>query len=327
MGQSTGRKGYGRIFDYTVESAISPIASEYTNRTGTVLNHHSTSYNDFTLDEITQQIRRLQAEIDQQRAVAAELEAEVHEIETELEVFTVRYDQVLAALNRLEAAKKAIEELEHQRRIRAMMRDTPRARRRVWEPPAGYVPVEEQIRRNRAEAARRLHAEADPTDRFGETSAADTALDLDAELKRLYRKLARRWHPDLATDEADTRRRNEIMALVNTAYENRALETLLALDAEEDPTRPKTAEEAAAELPLAVLRLRQLQQAYRELARRIESLRQEHFDLTHNALMDIKIEATLAAAQGRDLLQEIIDRSNTEYWQCMNRLDELRKDA
>lgn len=289
--------------------------------------HFSTAYTDeFTLEEINQQIRRLQAEIEERRAQADVLQDEVYELERELDGFTERYDRVLHALNRLEAVKKAIAELEHQRRLRAMMRDTPRARRRQWEPPAGYVPVEEQVQRNAARQHRysppdAAAPDADPAveDMLRQTTAEP--LDLDAELKRLYRKLARRWHPDLATDEADTQRRTEIMAIINTAYENRELETLLSLDDDTDSAA------ATALLPLALLRLRQLQQTHRDLARRIEALKQEQFDLMHNSLMDIKIESALAAAQGRDLLQEIIDRTDQEYWVCMARLDELQKDG
>jgi hypothetical protein len=47
-----------------------------------------------------------------------------------------------------------------------------------------------------------------------------------AELKALYRTAARRFHPDLAEDDADRERRTELMARVNAAYGARDADVL-----------------------------------------------------------------------------------------------------
>ena len=40
----------------------------------------------------------------------------------------------------------------------------------------------------------------------------------EKQLKRIYRQLARRYHPDLATDPAERAARNDVMARINDAY-------------------------------------------------------------------------------------------------------------
>jgi chromosome segregation ATPase len=56
----------------------------------------------------------------------------------------------------------------------------------------------------------------------------------EAEIKRLYRQLARRNHPDLAVDEIDRARRTEKMTAINDAYAARSLVELMALANELD---------------------------------------------------------------------------------------------
>lgn len=53
--------------------------------------------------------------------------------------------------------------------------------------------------------------------------------EVETELRTRYHTLARRFHPDLATDEADRARRQAIMLRVNTAWQERDLHTLREL--------------------------------------------------------------------------------------------------
>ncbi|MCA9925348.1 MAG: J domain-containing protein [Anaerolineales bacterium] len=63
---------------------------------------------------------------------------------------------------------------------------------------------------------------------------AVTARDRQAE-KRLYRELARRFHPDLATNSMEQAYRTTIMAAVNAAYRQRDVQTMRDLAGELDP--------------------------------------------------------------------------------------------
>lgn len=63
----------------------------------------------------------------------------------------------------------------------------------------------------------------------------DTPQDKEAE-KRLYRQLARQFHPDLATSSAERAFRTTIMAAINNAYKAQDIETLRDLAGELDPS-------------------------------------------------------------------------------------------
>ena len=57
-----------------------------------------------------------------------------------------------------------------------------------------------------------------------------------AELRRAYLELARRFHPDLAGDEAERARRQELMLRINTAYHERDLDALITLALYTEPS-------------------------------------------------------------------------------------------
>ena len=83
--------------------------------------------------------------------------------------------------------------------------------------------VEHRLRdqRERAEA---IHANADIARSFVPPPPIDAAADLD--LKQVYRELAKRTHPDLATDADDRAIRSQRMVDINALYAKHDLEGL-----------------------------------------------------------------------------------------------------
>ncbi|MCB0014757.1 MAG: J domain-containing protein [Anaerolineales bacterium] len=136
----------------------------------------------------------------------------------------------------------------------------------------------------------------DPSDPFGwedSVAAAGDELDVDGTLagelagwqpsardaaaeKRLFRELARRFHPDLGGGDGERAYRTSIMAAVNEAYANNDLETLRDLAGEPDPAAilERTASRSA---PLRRLqeRLHACQRRQRKVVRQLQALRQE----------------------------------------------------
>jgi hypothetical protein len=118
-------------------------------------------------------------------------------------------------------------------------------------------------------------------------------------LKNLYREVARRIHPDLATDEADRVRRQEFMARANRAYEE-GDESRLRTILEEYESSPDTivGEAIGSELVRVIRKIAQVK-------RRLSEIAGETNLVTQLELMILKTRVSEAAAQGRDILAEM----------------------
>jgi hypothetical protein len=71
-----------------------------------------------------------------------------------------------------------------------------------------------------------------------EPDGAAATMDADAELRRVYRDLAKRCHPDFAGDDDDRARRQEQMLQINDAFRRRDLDALRALRHEVEADDP-----------------------------------------------------------------------------------------
>lgn len=118
-----------------------------------------------------------------------------------------------------------------------------------------------------------------------------------AALKQLYRRLARRFHPDLALDEVDRAYRTDLMMAINAAYAAGNLEELERLAEEPDSISraPQSLEELAVDLQREIERCR----------RRLIEIATELATLEEHDSARLLRRAERAAAEGRDLLAEL----------------------
>lgn len=118
-----------------------------------------------------------------------------------------------------------------------------------------------------------------------------------AELRQLYRQLARRFHPDLALDDAERERRTQLMMTINAAYALGDLARLqqIALEPDPSPASAQTDEQLAASLA------RELERCRLRLAEIANELRA----LEHHESAQLLRRVERAAAAGRDLLDEL----------------------
>lgn len=254
------------------------------------------------------QIDRLTVTITEQEAEVARLEAQVEELRVEFRPFEARYKQIVqAVIDRVEAVRSAIRDLEQAQA------------RQQWDET---ISAEELWRKSNHSNAPQQDPIPPPEE---DLPSASKPRNIDESLKVIYRRLARLYHPDLATDEQDRIRRNGLMAQINEAYANHDREALLALDKSAPEDDSQHGDDANhVQIPLDVLKLRRLQQQSADLSMRIADLKIEHHDLMYGSLMDLKIQDKFAQSRGRDLLQEMADEYEQEYWLLMKRLDALR---
>ena len=133
---------------------------------------------------------------------------------------------------------------------------------------------------------------------FGSGTTSDTITtpgDPQTELKVLYRKLARRYHPDLARSETERILNTEQMMVINQAYaagDLRALRSLAGVYIPPELPDYLRPSQPPSELEQVNARLRHVQAQIKHL----ETL----------PIVKLSLEAKLARRQGRSLLTEMI---------------------
>jgi hypothetical protein len=121
------------------------------------------------------------------------------------------------------------------------------------------------------------------------------------DIKVLYRRLARLYHPDLARNDADRALSNDQMKEINQAYSAGDLRTLMRLAGMSVPygvdiQQPYHRPDAFPNQPMTELEKTQ---------RNLSSLRQQINHLSSLPIVKLSLDVKLARHQGRDLLGEM----------------------
>lgn len=153
-----------------------------------------------------------------------------------------------------------------------------------------HIPVEQQYRRTWQRPPESAPIPPrQPLDPVGE-----------AEIKRLYRQLARRFHPDLSIDETERARRTEIMTAINQAYAARSLVELAAL-----AQQPETLAERDHPAQTQGQLIQALQSELKRGRRRLKEIETELRNLRYRPSVELSLEVKSARRQGRDVLAEL----------------------
>jgi hypothetical protein len=132
----------------------------------------------------------------------------------------------------------------------------------------------------------------------GEASKAQD-FQSSADLKSLFREVAKRIHPDFAKDEADQRHRTRLMAQANEAYSRGDAEALQRiLDEYQESSESVQGEGIGAEL---IRIIRQIHQARKN----IEAIEDELSSLRVSEIAQLMQDADVAQQKGRNLLAEL----------------------
>jgi peptidoglycan hydrolase CwlO-like protein len=157
----------------------------------------------------------------------------------------------------------------------------------------------------------------------GEAQKSDkpTEFKSSEDLKKTYRELAKRIHPDLATDDKERERRQGLMKEANAAYEEGDEERLLKI-LEEWETSPESVkgEGAGAELVRVIRKIAQVRNRLAEIKSEIKQLQESE-------LYTLKKQVQTARRKGRDLLAEIQATLEERIKEARGRLRQLLREA
>ncbi len=260
------------------------------------------------MDADARQIERVKVEIALKQAALVEHQSELFKLQREMEGFARQYDQVVGKLEaQLDATRDEIEDLR-----RGQPADP------VADFQAGFTSFEEYLAERNRPPGEWITAE--PARQRAEPAAAGS-------LRSIYRRLARKYHPDTSTDPAERARLTVLMAQINAAYRAKNLEELRALDAGQAaaPEAEKPASTRGAAPVREPSTYRELVIQSRQLDDEIAWVKSQYKQLQSGQLMDLKIAVGLARSQGRDLLKEMAARVRVELDSARAELAELRR--
>ena len=229
-----------------------------------------------------EKLTSLREQVEAAREKLIDAEAELAEQKADLASFERLFDKRIGKLaNELESLEEEIKEYNHKVQLRQNLETF----------GSNHIPVEEQYKR-------RWH---NPTAANGNDNKTNIDPEDDKELKRLFRKLARRYHPDLARDAVERAYRTEKMTALNDAYAARSLVEMSALAAEpERKFQPSVLIGQTEAQMLAVLQLE-----LDNIKRRMFQIQNEMDNLHNHESIDLSLKAKLAKLNGRDLLGEM----------------------
>lgn len=235
-----------------------------------------------------EELRRKRDELGSIRSVLAERELELADLRTTLKSFEGRYlRQVGVLYAQLDDWDAKVAELE------ARLENSSSSRSRA-----------EQARKRAEQTREATHGEASKAHDFKPS----------ADIRSLFRKAAKQFHPDFAKDSTDERRRAGLFMQAKAAFEqgdSEALQRLLDEDQISSDSIP--GEDIGAELVRIIRQIAQVRKHIVSIENDLAALRATEF-------AKLEQDVSLADHQGRDLLAELaanlaeqLTRARKEY--------------
>lgn len=138
------------------------------------------------------------------------------------------------------------------------------------------------------------------------------------KLKKLYREVVRRFHPDLVQCEQERRHRHHLMVEVNRAYETGAEDRLQELlEAGEASGESSNSGSMSAEMILLLRRIAEAKQRLVEIKADLE-------EITGSEVYKLKLRVANAESLGVDLLAELVSQVDRQIRKARTRLEHLQ---
>lgn len=175
------------------------------------------------LDQATVEELQLRARIDSLREELATAVADLEQLRTTLAAFESRYDARIGVLM-VEVDRVELEIAVLRRRIAALQESVD-----AWRQIEATIEREFAAERERVNAEAR---EASGARQRAEALPPPPAPEVAAAIRTQYRKLARKFHPDVAAGDEQREQHERVMRRINVAMEMNDLGTLLDLELE-----------------------------------------------------------------------------------------------
>jgi hypothetical protein len=138
------------------------------------------------------------------------------------------------------------------------------------------------------------------------------------KLKKLYREVARKFHPDLSSCPQERRHRHQLMVEINRAYETGAEDRLQELlEAGAGLESVEIGGSMSAEMILLVRRIAETKQ-------RLAGIESDIEEITASEIYKLKLRVENAEAMGVDLFADLIAQVDRQVTKARNRLEHLR---
>jgi len=188
-----------------------------------------------------------------------------------------------------------------------------------WEERIAELLVSRESPEDRAEKVHKAQEEAIAAEIDAMVAESENAASQDAgpalDLKALFRELAKRIHPDFATDHHDERHRTRLMAQANEALRREDAAALQRMLNGHDPSIDLSN-------PAAVkAELKRVKKLIREVQQDTASATAEMEALAHSEMAKLRDSTTAAALHGRDLLAELAARVKGRIGMAMRRFE------
>jgi hypothetical protein len=138
------------------------------------------------------------------------------------------------------------------------------------------------------------------------------------KLKKLYREVARKFHPDLSSCPQERQHRHQLMVEINRAYESGAEDRLQELlEAGAGFESVEIGGSMSAEMILLVRRIAEAKQ-------RLAGIESEIEEITTSEIYKIKLRVENAETIGVDLFADLIGQVDRQIKKARNRLEHLQ---
>lgn len=244
---------------------------------------------------------RLRGELELLTQQLAELELELATAQAEVADFAQRYSALIGT----------------------RMAELDRLHAEIAERDAAREPEDKAARAKAEKAQDQARQSQEENKRFADLGRAEApAFAPSRDIKKLYRQLAQKIHPDRARSDEDRNWRTQLMSEANHAYragDAATLREILSLWQEGEGRVPTTRSGAAKGAEGAVASALMAQVA--NVRRRVTDIETELNRLYGSRLYELFTAAKLTRRQGRDLLQEMADRLDLQIAAAQAKLD------